>query len=109
MVVSDSNSHETQEFGRRGTMAFIAVAAGLAVTPEHIKPVCYFYPAFRCLKLFSFQSGIVSTIVIVIIMFAWPWVDASLERRLPGREASIFVVAAAIVAMTVLVLIEGLS
>ena len=32
-----------------------------------------------------------------------------LVRRLPGREASIFVVAAAIVAMTVLVLIEGLS
>jgi quinol-cytochrome oxidoreductase complex cytochrome b subunit len=81
----------------------------LAVTPEHINPEWYFYPAIRWLKLFSFHSGIVSTIVIVIIIFAWPWVDFSLERRLPGRDASIFVVAAAIVAMTVLVLIEGLS
>ena len=32
MVVSDSNSHETQELGRRGAMDFIAMAAGLFVS-----------------------------------------------------------------------------
>jgi ubiquinol-cytochrome c reductase cytochrome b subunit/cytochrome b6 len=76
--------------------------ANPAVTPEHIKPEWYFYPVFRWLKLFSFQAGIVSTIVIVLIMFAWPWIDAALERHLPGREISVYVGIAAVVAMTVL-------
>jgi len=87
----------------------IGEPANPAVTPEHIKPEWYFYPVFRWLKLFSFQTGIVSTIGIVMVMFAWPWVDASIERRFPGREVSVFIGIAAVVAMVVLVLIEGLS
>ncbi len=83
--------------------------ANPAVTPETIKPEWYFYPVFRWLKLFSFKTGIVSTIVIVLIMFAWPWIDAFFERRFPGREISIFAGIAAVVLMTVLVIIEGLS
>ena len=32
MVVSDSNSPETEELGRRGAMAFIAMATGLVIS-----------------------------------------------------------------------------
>jgi ubiquinol-cytochrome c reductase cytochrome b subunit/cytochrome b6 len=83
--------------------------ANPAVTPETIKPEWYFYPVFRWLKLFSFQIGIVSTIIIVLVMFAWPWIDHDLERRFPGREISLFIGAAAVIVMTVLVIIEGLA
>ncbi len=59
--------------------------------------------------MFSFKTGIVSAIVIVLIMFVWPWIDAAIERRLPGRDVSVFVGIAAAVAMSLLVVVEGLS
>ena len=83
--------------------------ANPAVTPEHIKPEWYFYPVFRFLKLFSFQAGIIGLLVIVLTMFAWPWVDAAIERRWPGRDVSIYVGIAASLMMIMLTLIEGLS
>ncbi len=83
--------------------------ANPAVTPEHIKPEWYFWPVFRYLKLFSFQVGIISIIFYVAAMFAWPWIDAAIERRLPGRNISFFVGVAAAVTMVMLTLVEGLS
>jgi quinol-cytochrome oxidoreductase complex cytochrome b subunit len=83
--------------------------ANPGITPEHIKPEWYFYPVFRFLKLFSFQTGIISLLVIVSTMFAWPWIDAAIERRFPGRDISIYVGIAASLMMIMLILIEGLS
>ncbi|MBT3352711.1 MAG: cytochrome bc complex cytochrome b subunit [Nitrospinaceae bacterium] len=83
--------------------------ANPAVTPEHIKPEWYFYPVFRFLKLFSFKTGIISLLVIVTTMFAWPWVDAAIERRFPGKDISIYVGIAASLMIIMLILIEGLS
>lgn len=83
--------------------------ANPAVTPVDIKPEWYFYPVFRYLKLFSFHVGIISIILIVITMFAWPWIDAAIERRLPGRDVSFFVGIAAAVGIIMLILVEGLS
>ena len=83
--------------------------ANPAVTPEHIKPEWYFYPVFRWLKLFSFETGIIGAILVVLLMFAWPWVDAALERRAPGREISVYVGVLAVVTMTIFLILEGLS
>ena len=83
--------------------------ANPAVTPAHIKPEWYFYPVFRWLKLFSFQAGIIGAVLIVLIMFAWPWIDAFIERRAPGRDISAYVGIVAVVTMTVFVIIEGLA
>lgn len=83
--------------------------ANPVVTPVDIKPEWYFYPVFRYLKLFSFYVGIISIILIVLTMFAWPWIDAAIERRLPGRDVSFFVGIAAAVGMIMLILVEGLS
>ena len=83
--------------------------ANPAVTPEHIKPEWYFYPVFRWLKLFSFEAGIIGAILAVLLMFAWPWVDAALERLAPGREISVYAGVLAVVTMTIFLVIEGLS
>ena len=83
--------------------------ANPAVTPEHIKPEWYFYPVFHWLKMFSFEAGIIGAILVVIIMFAWPWVDAAIERCSPGRDISVYVGIAAVVTMTIFLILEGVS
>ncbi|MDA1000328.1 MAG: cytochrome bc complex cytochrome b subunit [bacterium] len=83
--------------------------ANPAVTPAHIKPEWYFYPVFRYLKFFSFKVGIVSVVFFAAGMFAWPWIDAAIERRLPGRNVSFYFGIAAAVTMIMLILMEGLS
>lgn len=83
--------------------------ANPAITPEHIKPEWYFYPVFRWLKLFPFQVGIVSALFVVLIMFAWPWIDQMIEQRAKGKDISVYIGIMAVIAMTVLIIIEGLS
>ena len=93
----------------------IVLPAGLgdpanpAVTPEHIRPEWYFWPVFRYLKLFSAQVGIISILVFVAAMFAWPWIDAALERRFPGRNVGFGFGVFAAVTMVMLIVVEGLS
>jgi quinol-cytochrome oxidoreductase complex cytochrome b subunit len=60
-------------------------------TPEVIKPEWYFYVAFRWLKLFSLTFAVLTTGLIVFLMFAWPFVDAWFRRRNPHSEASVWI------------------
>lgn len=83
--------------------------ANPAVTPADIKPEWYFWPVFRYLKLFSFKVGIVSLVFFVAAMFAWPWIDAAIERRLPGRNVGFYFGAFAAVTMVMLLVVEGFS
>lgn len=57
--------------------------ADALVTPEVIKPEWYFYVSFRWLKLFSLTFAVLSSGLIVMTMFFWPFVDAGL-RKLTG-------------------------
>ena len=50
------------------------------VTPEVIKPEWYFYVAFRWLKLFSLTFAVLSSGLIVLAMFVWPWIESALRR-----------------------------
>lgn len=73
-------------------------------TPEVIKPEWFFYVAFRWLKLFSGTVAVLSTGFIVFVMFAWPFVDSWLRRKMRYAEASVWigiVAVCAIVGLTV--------
>ncbi|MHC4938511.1 MAG: cytochrome b [Planctomycetota bacterium] len=60
-------------------------------TPEIIKPEWFFYVAFRWLKLFPGTIAILSTGLIVFIMFVWPFIDGFIRRKKPGSEFSVWV------------------
>lgn len=65
------------------------------VTPEVIKPEWFFYVAFRWLKLFSGTAAVLSMGFVVVTMFAWPFIDARLQRT-RFKEASVWVGAFAV-------------
>lgn len=78
------------------------------VTPEIIKPEWFFYVAFRWLKLFSGGFAILSTGLIVFLMFVWPFIDAWIRRRTRFQEASVWIGIAGVLAIIVLTVWEGL-
>ena len=55
-------------------------------TPGHIRPEWYFFPTYRWLKLTSLNVGIWGSIVYVAGLFAWPFIDAALERIAPRKN-----------------------
>lgn len=61
------------------------------VTPEHIKPEWFFYAMFRWLKLTSFQVGVVGTIIFMMILLFWPFIDRIFMKKFPGREVSFWI------------------
>ncbi len=60
-------------------------------TPEVIKPEWFFYVAFRWLKLFSGTAAVLSMGFIVVVMFAWPFIDAWIRKHTRFQEASVWV------------------
>ena len=54
-------------------------------TPEVIKPEWYFYVMFLWLKLFSATFAVLTTGLIIFVMFVWPFIDIGL-RKLTGKE-----------------------
>ncbi len=80
-----------------------------AVTPSHIRPEWYFYPSYRWLKLVPMQIGIWTTVAFILGMVFWPWIDALLERRAPGRHLGLWVGAAAFGFTLYLLVSEALS
>ncbi len=65
--------------------------ANALVTPEVIKPEWFFYVSFRWLKLFSLTFAVLSSGLIVLTMFAWPWVDSALRRITKNEDISIYI------------------
>ena len=61
------------------------------LTPEVIKPEWFFYVAFRWLKLFSATTAVLTTGLIVFLMFLWPFVDGFIRRRTRASEASVWI------------------
>ena len=61
------------------------------LTPTHIRPEWYFFPSYRWLKLVPLQVGLWTSTAFVIAMFFWPWIDAGLERLVPGRRVGTIV------------------
>jgi quinol-cytochrome oxidoreductase complex cytochrome b subunit len=77
------------------------------VTPEVIKPEWYFYVVFRWLKLFPASFALLSTGLIVFVMFAWPWIDGAIRRRRPGSEFSVYAGIFAVIAIIGLTIWEA--
>jgi quinol-cytochrome oxidoreductase complex cytochrome b subunit len=65
--------------------------ADALVTPEVIKPEWFFYVSFRWLKLFSLTFAVLSSGLIVLTMFVWPWIDAALRRITKMEDISIYI------------------
>ena len=61
------------------------------VTPEHIKPEWYFFFQFRVLKLAGLNTAVVLTGLVLMLIVAWPWVDAGLEKLAPGKDVGVYV------------------
>ncbi len=76
-------------------------------TPEVIKPEWFFYVVFRWLKLFSGTFAILSSGLIVFVMFAWPFIDAAVRKRRPASEFSVWVGIVAVLAIIGLTLWEA--
>jgi quinol-cytochrome oxidoreductase complex cytochrome b subunit len=68
-------------------------------TPEVIKPEWFFYVMFRWLKLFPGAIAILSSGLIVFIMFVWPFIDAWVRRRKPASEFSVWLGIVAVLAI----------
>jgi quinol-cytochrome oxidoreductase complex cytochrome b subunit len=77
-------------------------------TPEIIKPEWFFYVTFRWLKLFTGLTAILTQGFIIFIMFAWPFIDAWLVKRFKYAEVSVWVGAAAALAIMGLTMWEAL-
>lgn len=69
--------------------AAMAERADPGATPAHIKPEWYFFFTFRWLKLTSLEVGVLGTGACVVVMAAWPWIDALFRRRRKDSELSI--------------------
>lgn len=65
--------------------------ADALVTPEVIKPEWFFYVSFRWLKLFSLTFAVLSSGLIVLVMFVWPWVDALLRKITRNEDISVYI------------------
>jgi quinol-cytochrome oxidoreductase complex cytochrome b subunit len=79
--------------------ATLGAKADPLTTPEVIKPEWFFYVAFRWLKLFSGTVAVLSTGLIVFLMFVWPFVDAWIRRHTRFSEASVWVGVCAVLAI----------
>jgi quinol-cytochrome oxidoreductase complex cytochrome b subunit len=76
-------------------------------TPEVIKPEWFFYVAFRWLKLFSGTVAVLSTGLIVFVMFLWPFIDEWIRRKTRATEASVWIGIAAVFALVGLTVWEA--
>lgn len=79
------------------------------LTPAHIRPEWYFFPSYRWLKLVPLQVGLWTSTAFVLAMFLWPWIDAALEGRWPGRRLGTMLGIAFWLFTLVLLLWEALS
>ena len=65
--------------------------ADALVTPEVIKPEWFFYVSFRWLKMFSLTFAVLSSGLIVMAMFVWPWIDSVLRRITKIEDISVYI------------------
>ena len=82
--------------------------ADALVTPEVIKPEWFFYVSFRWLKLFSLTFAVLSSGLIVLTMFIWPWLDALLRKITKIDDISVYIGILATLALVGLTVWEAL-
>lgn len=87
----------------------LGAPADPAVTPSHIRPEWYFYPSYRWLKMVPMQAGIWTTVAFIVGMVFWPWIDAAIEKRAPGRRIGLWLGATAFLFTLYLLISEAVS
>ncbi|NIR47865.1 cytochrome bc complex cytochrome b subunit [candidate division KSB1 bacterium] len=71
--------------------AHMGEPANPLVTPEHIKPEWYFFAVFRWLKLTSFQIGVVGSMIFLLFLLFWPFIDRVFLKKFPGKDVSFWI------------------
>jgi ubiquinol-cytochrome c reductase cytochrome b subunit/cytochrome b6 len=87
----------------------LAEKANPLVTPSHIKPEWYFYWTFRWLKLTGLTFAVLSVGFVGFLALIWPFIDASIRRRKPGSELSVWMGITAVCVLTALTLWEAVA
>jgi ubiquinol-cytochrome c reductase cytochrome b subunit/cytochrome b6 len=83
--------------------------ANPAETPLHIRPEWYFYPVFRWLKVVPGWLGISGALAFAGALVFWPFIEAAIARRRPGREDGVWIGAVAAAVLLVMLVWEALS
>jgi len=78
-------------------------------TPEGIKPEWYFLPTYQMLKYFPALLGIGVSLVPPLLLFLWPLLDRTPERRFRKRPVSVAIGIAAVVMAMVMGLLGHYS
>lgn len=71
--------------------AHLGEKANPLITPEHIKPEWYFFFQFRLLKILGLNTAVILTGLLGVLLVAWPWVDALLEKIAPKKDVGVYV------------------
>ena len=87
----------------------LGAKADPGLTPTHIRPEWYFFPSYHWMKMVPLRVGLWSSAAFVGAMFLWPWIDAGLERVVPGRRIGTLLGTAFWVFTLVLLIMEALS
>lgn len=81
--------------GLTNYVIFFPPTVGAIATPGHtpgqIRPEWYFFPTYRWLKLTTLTVGIWGSIIYVLGLFLWPFIDAVLEKIAPRKHLWLFV------------------
>ena len=88
--------------------AHLGEKANPLVTPEHIKPEWYFFFQFRMLKILGLNAAVFLTGVLAVLVVAWPWIDALLEKFAPKKDLGVFVGIFAFIGFLVLTVWEAM-
>jgi ubiquinol-cytochrome c reductase cytochrome b subunit len=78
-------------------------------TPAGIKPEWYFLPTYQLLKYFPALLGILVSFVPPVLLFFWPLLDRTPERRFRKRPVSVTIGLAALVIAAVMGLLGHFS
>lgn len=78
-------------------------------TPQAIKPEWYWLPSYQLLKYFPKMLGLVVSVVPVLLLILWPFLDRMPERRARRRPISVALGIIALVGVLVLGLLGHFS
>lgn len=79
----------------------LGVPADPAVTPPLIKPEWYFFPTYKFLKLVPLKLGIYCTILFLLGMTFWPFIELILSHDEKTRKRIRYVVGSVVLILTV--------
>lgn len=67
------------------------------VTPDHVKPEWYFLALYQILKFIPKTIGATLPVLLILLIFVWPFVDSKNDNQKAMRRRWIFVIVASVI------------